>query len=86
MGFPGGSGGKESAHNERDLGSVPGLGRSPKEGKGYPLQYSGLEKFTDCIIHGVTKSWTQLSDFHFTCKIREVLRAILNTEQILHKC
>ena len=44
-----------------------GLGRFPGEGKGYPLQYSGLENSTDCIIHGVAKSWTQLSNlqFHF---------------------
>ena len=48
-----------------DLGSVPGLGRSPGEGKGYPLQYSGLENSMDCIVHGITKSWTRLSDFHF---------------------
>ena len=44
--------------------SIPGLGRSPGEGKGYPLQYSGLENFMDCIVHGVTKSQTQLSHFH----------------------
>ena len=43
LGFPGGSVGKESTHNAGDLGSIPGLGRSPGEGKGYPLQYSGLE-------------------------------------------
>ena len=42
--FPGGSAGKESAFNAGDLGSIPGLERSPGEGKGYPLQYSGLEK------------------------------------------
>ena len=47
------------------LGSLPGLGRSPDEGKGYPLQCSGLEKSMDYIVHGVTKSWTQLSNFHF---------------------
>ena len=47
-----------------DLGSIPGLGRSPQEGKGYPLQYSGLENSMDCIVHGVTKSRTRLSDFH----------------------
>ena len=46
--------------------SIPGLGRSPGEGNGYPLQYSGLENSMDCIVHGVTKSRTQLSDFHFT--------------------
>ena len=44
MGFPCGSAGKESACNAEDLGSIPGLGRSPEEGNGYPLQYSGLEK------------------------------------------
>ena len=45
--------------------SIPGLGRSPGEGSGYPLQYSGLENSMDCIVHGVTKSWTSLSHFHF---------------------
>ena len=45
---------------------VPELGRSPGEGKGYPLQYSGLENSMDCIAHGVPKRQTQLSDFHFT--------------------
>ena len=48
-----------------DLGSIPGLGRLPGEGKGYPFQYSGLENSMDCIVHGVAKSWTQLSDLHF---------------------
>jgi len=48
-----------------DLGSIPGLGRSPGEGKGYPLQYSGLENSMDIIVHGVTKSRTRLRDFHF---------------------
>ena len=48
-----------------DLGLIPGLGGSPGEGKGYSLQYSGLENSMDCIVHGVTKSRTQLSDFHF---------------------
>jgi len=65
LGFPGGSAGKESAHNVRDLGSVTELGRSPGEGNGYPLQYSGLENSMDGIVHGVAKSQTQLSDFHF---------------------
>ena len=64
-GFPGGSAGKESACNAGDLGSVPGLGRSPGEGNGYPLQYSGLENSMSYIVHGVAESWTQLSDFHF---------------------
>ena len=58
---------------------IPGLGRSPGEGKGYPLQYSSLENSTDCIVHGVTESRTQLSDFHFhpACGIRRKDRAYL---------
>ena len=65
LGFPCGSAGKESAFNAGDLGLTLGLGRSFGEGKGYPLQYSGLETFMDCTVHGVTKSQTWLSDFHF---------------------
>ena len=65
LGFPCDSAAKESSCNVGDLGLTPGLGRSPGEGKGYPLQYSGLENSMDCIVYGVTKSWTQLSDFHF---------------------
>ena len=60
----GGSAGKESACNVGDLGSVPGLGRSPGGGKGSPPQYSGLENSMDCIVHGVAKSRTWLSDFN----------------------
>ena len=45
--------------------SIPGLGRSPGEGKGYPLQYSGLENSMDYTVHGVAKSWTRPRDFHF---------------------
>ena len=52
----------ESACNAGDLGSIPGLGKSPGEGKGYPLQYSGLE---NSIVHWVTKSRTQQTDFPF---------------------
>ena len=62
-GFPCGSAGKESACNVGDLGSIPGLGRSPEEGKGYPFQYSGLKNSMDCIVHGVAKNRTRLSDF-----------------------
>ena len=65
MGVPHSSVGKESAYNAGDLGSIPGLGRSPGIGKGCPLQYSGLENSMDCTVRGVTKSQTQLSDFHF---------------------
>ena len=68
LGFPCGSAGKESSCNVGDLGSIPGLERSPGEGKGDSLQYSGLENPTDhVIVHGVAKSRTQLSDFHFSC-------------------
>ena len=57
---------KESACNPGDLGSIPGLERSPGEGNIYPLQYSGLENSIDCMVHGVSESWTRLSDLHFT--------------------
>ena len=66
LGFPGTSAGKESTHSARDLGSIPGLGRFPGKGNHYPLQYSSLENSTDCIVHGVTKSRTWLSDFPLT--------------------
>ena len=67
MGFPGGSGGKESDCTAGDLGSIPGWGRSPGEGNGNPLQYSCLENFMDrgiwwATVHGVEKSRSQLSD------------------------
>ena len=62
--YPGGSDSKESACNVGDLGSVPGLGRSPGKRDGYPLQYSGLENSVDCVVSGVTKSRPQLRDFH----------------------
>ena len=107
LGFPGGSAGKESTCNAGDLGLIPGLGRSPGEGKSYPLQYSwaslvapmvknlpavretpvplsipgsgrspgegrgyslqysGLENSMDCVVHGVAKSQTRLSNFPF---------------------
>ena len=64
LGFPCGSADKEYACNARDLGSIPGLGRSSEEGKGYLLQYSGLENCMDCIVHGVAKSQIRLSNFH----------------------
>ena len=65
LGFSCGSAGKESACNAGDLGSILGLGRSPREGEGYPLQYSGLENSIDCIAYGVAKSRTRLNDFCF---------------------
>ena len=67
LGFPGGSDGKESTCDAGDLDLIPGLGRSPRERKGYPRQYSCLENPMDrrawrAAVHGVTKSWTRLSD------------------------
>ena len=64
-GFPCGSASKESTCNAGDLGSIPGLGSSPGEGKDYPLQYSGLQNSMDCIVPVVAKSRTRLDDFHF---------------------
>ena len=61
LGFPCGSAGKESTCNAGDPGSIPGLGRSPGEGKGYPLQCSGLENSMDHVVYGVAKSRTRLS-------------------------
>ena len=65
LGFPCGSAGKECTCSVGDLGSIPGLGRSLEEGKGYLFQYSGLENPVDFRVHGVTKSRTQLSELHF---------------------
>ena len=62
--YVGGSVGKESACNVGDLGSITGLGRFPGEGTGSPLQYSGLGNLMDCVVLGVTKSWTQMGEFH----------------------
>ena len=65
MGFPCGSAGKESACNVGDLGLIPGLGRFPGEGKGYPLQYSSLENSMDCIVHGVARVRHDWATFTF---------------------
>ena len=65
MGFPCVSTGEDSACDAGDLGSIPELERSPGEGTGCSLQYSGLQNSMDCIVHGVAKSWTRLSNFHF---------------------
>ena len=70
----------------RDLGSIPGLGRSPGEGKGCLLQYSGLENSMDCVIHGVAKCRTRLRDLHFkqvrkrVTVIHDPSAHVLNTE------
>ena len=72
LGFPCGKAGRESACNVGDLGLIPGLERSPGEGKGHPLQYSGLENSMDCIVFGAAKSWTRLSNFHFEIIINAI--------------
>ena len=71
MGFPGDSDGKESACNAGNPGSIPGSGRSLREGNGYPLEYSSLENYKDkgawwATVHRVEKSWTRPSNFYFT--------------------
>ena len=85
LGFPGVSAGEESACRAGDLGSIPGLGRSPGDGQGCPLQYSGLENSMDCIVCGVAKSRTQLSDFHlpfFSCWEEGKWVADINEKQV----
>ena len=76
-GFP-----DSSVGNAGDPGSVPGLGRSPGERKGHPLQYSGLENSMDSIVHGVPKSWTWLRDFFFT----SLHKWLKNFFGFIHKC
>ena len=81
-GLPGGSDGKESAHSAGDWGLIPGLGRSPEEGNGYPFQYSCLESSMDrrawrATFCGVTKSQTRLSEHHSTSSAQVVLYAHL---------
>ena len=70
---PGDATGKESACNVGDLGLIPGLGRSPRERSSYPLQYSGLENSMDCLVLGIAKSRTRLSDFHFSLFLKVLL-------------
>ena len=65
--------GKQSACNAGDPGSIPGLGRSPGEGNGYPLQYSGLKISTDCLVRGVSKGQTWLSDFQFSLSLKTAM-------------
>ena len=77
---------EESACNAGDLGSVSGLGRSPGDGKGYPLQYPGLENSMDCIVHGVRKSRTQLSDFHFHLFIIHTYTCVCIINNIIIHC
>ena len=74
--FPCGSAGKESACNAGDPGPIPGLGRYPGEGNSYLLQYPGLENSMDCMVHGVAKSWTRLSNFHFHFSLFQIGKGV----------
>ena len=76
--WPGGSDGKKSACDAGDTCSFLGLGRSPGEGNGYPLQYYGLENSMDCTVHEVAESDTILSDFHFHFHIMNILLLLLS--------
>ena len=73
--------GKESTSNAGNPGSIPGSGRYPGEGLGYPLQYSDLENSMDYTVHGVENSWTQLSNFHFFYYVLLIFRVHVNVWQ-----
>ena len=83
LGFPCDSAGKESTCSEGNLGSVLGLGRSSEEGKGYPLQYSGLENSMDYTVHGVSKSRTWLNGFYVLPQRSPRIRHVINYKRIL---
>ena len=88
QGFPGSSAGKESACSAGDSGLIPGLGRSPGEGKGCTIHCSCLENSMDCIVSGATKSSTRLSNFHFHCYVlarTEVSYGKQNSLHVAHK-
>ena len=85
MDFPCGSAGKESACNVGDLGLIPGLGRSPGERSGYPLQYSGLEN-SPCIVYGVAKSRTRLSDFSLSHRDKYIYCLQIDIMPLTSKC
>ena len=86
MGFPGSSAGKESACHVGDLGSIPGLGRSPGEGNSYPLQYSGLENSMDYIVQSckkldMTEQHSLSLDFKYMFKVS--IKCIANNFHIV---
>ena len=64
---------------------IPGVGKSPGEGKGYPLPYSGLENTMDCIVHGVAKSQTPLNEFHFHFYIQSLKRILMVMKNLINK-
>ena len=88
MGFPSGSDGKESTCNAGDPGLIPGSGRCSGEGNGNPLQYSCLENSMDggvwrATVHGVTKSWTRLSDFTLTFHFHALEKEMATRSSVL---
>ena len=83
LSFPCGSAGKEPACNVGDLGLIPGLERSPGEGKGYPLQYPGLENSMDSVVREVAKSQTQLSNLHIQFIYVYINLLILESNKVL---
>ena len=86
LGFSGGSAGKESSCNAGDLGSIPGLERSPGEGTSYPLQFSGLENSVDCIVHGVAESQTRITSWFFEFWLGKfILGEYIKYTEIFHR-
>ena len=85
MDLPGGSAGKELACNVGNLRSAPGLGRSPGEGNGHSLQDCGLENSMDCVVHGVTKSQTRVSDISSFCSYVHLYLFSFNFEPVIGK-
>ena len=88
-GIPCGSAGKESACNAGDLGSIPGSGRFPGQGKGYTLQYSGLENSMDCIVHGGLKESDTTEQPSFLMKMKVKVKSLslsdsLQSTRFLH--
>ena len=75
---------KQSACNAGDWGSIPGLGRSPGKGNGNPLQYFCLENSMDRIVHGVAKSWTWMSSFHFHFQVYMLKNKTINSTYSPH--
>ena len=85
MGFPGSLDGKESTCTAGDLGSIPGLGRSPREGNSYTLQYSGRENSLDrgawqATVHGVAKSQTRVRHFHL---LPNITKSTIGTQLLM---
>ena len=83
LGLPCGSTSKESAWNAGDVGSIPGLGRSSGEGKGYPLPYSGLENSMDCVVHEVTKTQTTTEQLSCHCYVTGLKTCVLIEENVI---